>query len=135
MRCLHCGCSLLIGDNNAHHCTKGAFSQHQLLTEARNDRSRVYACVRVCVCDGVLVQKEQNAVYNEEEVIFFERQLDLYGRLCYVSCSRTYWVAQKYWHTFCTPYNFIKYRPIFELYSLSESGDPTTPKICRYTTW
>jgi len=39
----------------------------------------------VCVYDVCGVQKEQNTVYSDEDVIFFERQLDLYGRLCYVS--------------------------------------------------
>lgn len=33
----------------------------------------------------VALQKEQFALYNEDDVIFFERQLDLYGKLSYVS--------------------------------------------------
>ena len=38
------------------------------------------------VCLSACLQKEQNLAYSENDVIFFERQLDLYGRLCYVSC-------------------------------------------------
>jgi len=33
-----------------------------------------------------------------------------------------YRVAQKF-GSLCTPYNFIKYRPIFKVFSLLESGE------------
>jgi len=51
-----------------------------------------------------------------------------------------YKVAQKIGTPFCTPYNFIKYWPIFKLFSQPESRgnlhntitiDPTTPQMCR----
>ena len=32
-----------------------------------------------------LLQKENNLAYSEEDVLFFERQLDLFGKLAYVS--------------------------------------------------
>ena len=31
------------------------------------------------------LQKDKFHMYNEDDVIFFERQLDLYGKLSYVS--------------------------------------------------
>ena len=39
----------------------------------------------------------------------------------FYACKMTYRVSQN-WHTFCTPFNFIKYWPIFKRFSLSESG-------------
>jgi len=36
--------------------------------------------------------------------------------------SNTYRVVQKIWHTFCTPYNFIKYWPIFTLFTVRIRG-------------
>jgi len=60
-----------------------------------------------------------------------------------VTARHIYKVAQKLAH-FWTPFNFIKYRPIFKLFSLSESGeicnntvtkDPAEHQVCRYTTW
>jgi len=39
--------------------------------------------------------------------------------------NTVYRVVQKNWRTlFCTPYNSVKYWPIFKLISLSESGEP-----------
>jgi len=41
-----------------------------------------------------------------------------------VASSRRYYKGwPKNWHTlFCTPYNFVKYWPIFKIISLSEAG-------------
>jgi len=35
------------------------------------------------------VQKSHNLTYAEEDVMFFEHQLDLFGKLAYVSLSQS----------------------------------------------
>ena len=39
----------------------------------------------LCNCEWYFVQKQQNLAFCDEEVMFFEHQLDLFGKLAYVS--------------------------------------------------
>jgi len=45
-------------------------------------------CACVCVCVFFIcydIKKSHNLTYAEEDVMFFEHQLDLFGKIAYVS--------------------------------------------------